>query len=393
MKITVDRETLLQPLQAVSGVVERRQTMPILSHVLIQAHDTGITLTASDLEVELRSDCNVAVEQTGETTVSARKLLDICRTLPDNSEVKLSLTEDKLTVSSGRSRFSLAVLPANDFPVVDDIGAEEQINLPQNKLKRLLERTHFSMAQQDVRYYLNGLLLELRGNEVRAVGTDGHRLAYAKENIETTTSQLKQVIVPRKGVNELQRLLEDSDAAVDCHLGANHIRIKVGDTQFTSKLIEGRFPDYSKVIPIETNVSLIGDRNEIRQAIARASILSNEKYRGLRLVLEPNLLKIQAHNPDQEEASEEVMVNYDGANIEVGFNATYLMDALGALHGEQFDLQIKDANSSALIRGTQTTAVAEKADDNTEENKEEGKKQSPSDQGQDARYVVMPMRL
>lgn len=384
MKITVDRETLLQPLQAVSGVVERRQTMPILSHVLIQANDSGIKLTASDLEVELRSECAVAVEQSGETTVSARKLLDICRTLPDNSEVKLVSSDNKLTVSSGRSRFSLAILPATDFPIVDEIGAEDEISIPQNQLKRLLERTHFSMAQQDVRYYLNGLLLELRADEVRAVGTDGHRLAFAKEGVSSSSNQLKQVIVPRKGVNELQRLLSDTDQPVQLHLGANHVRIKVEGTQFTSKLIEGRFPDYSKVIPVETNVSLIADRNEVRQAIARVSILSNEKYRGLRITLQQNLLKIQAHNPDQEEASEEVAVTYDGPPIEVGFNATYLLDALGAIQTDQFNLQIKDANSSALVRAEANNEAS--SDDQVTDNK-------PTDQAADARYVVMPMRL
>lgn len=368
MKITVDRETLLQPLQTVSGVVERRQTIPILSHVLIQADDNGIVLTSSDLEVELRSKTAVAVEETGSITVSARKLLDICRTLPDNSEIKLTATDNKLTASSGRSRFSLATLPPNDFPVVEEIGAEDKITISQAQLKRLLERTHFSMAQQDVRYYLNGLLVELRNDEIRTVGTDGHRLAFAKESIETGSSQLKQVIVPRKGVNELQRLLNDTDDTIDLHLGANHIRITVGDTQFTSKLIEGRFPDYSKVIPVDSTVSLIADRNAVRQAIARVSILSNEKYRGLRVALEANLLKIQAHNPDQEEASEEVVVAYEGADIEVGFNATYLLDALGAIESEQINLQIKDANSSALIR-------------------------AESDEPAQARYVVMPMRL
>lgn len=368
MKITVDRETLLQPLQAVSGVVERRQTMPILSHVLLQATDTGIRMTASDLEVELKAECQVGVEETGDITVSARKLLDICRTLPDNCEVKLSCISDKLTVSSGRSRFTLATLPASDFPVVEGIGTEDKLVVPQSTLKRLLERTHFSMAQQDVRYYLNGLLLELRADEIRCVGTDGHRLAMAVESLETST-QLKQVILPRKGVNELQRLLQDSDDGVEIELGANHLKIVQGGTQLTSKLIDGRFPDYSKVIPSEGGPTLTADRTAVRQAIARVSILSNEKYRGLRITLQDNLLKIQAHNPDQEEASEEVSVDYKGPEIEVGFNATYLLDALGVITTDEFTLQIKDANSSGLIRA------------------------AGDEQADQARYVVMPMRL
>jgi DNA polymerase-3 subunit beta len=365
MKLNAPRENFLDPLQAVIGVVERRQTMPILANVLINAKGNNVSVTATDLEVEMVASSELVAKQDGEITVPARKLLDICKALRDGSEIDLSVSGDKATIRSGRSRFTLATLPAADFPLVEDIDSKQSITVPQRDLKRLLDRTHFSMAHQDVRYYLNGLLLEMGDGKLRAVATDGHRLAMCQIDAESSEDGTHQVIVPRKGVLELQRLLGDS-GDVSIAIGNNHIRAEVGAIRFTSKLIDGRFPEYQRVIPKRSGEVIGADREELRHALHRAAILSNEKYRGVRLELGENILKIQAHNPEQEEAEEEIEVQYAGADLEIGFNVNYLVDALGALDGEEANLQINDPSSSCLIWNDGTEGCE---------------------------YVVMPMRL
>ena len=365
MKFTAAREALLKPLQAVIGVVERRQTMPILSNVLIIAKDGRVSITATDLEVELVAEAEVETEGGGEITVSGRKLLDICRALPEGTEVNVSLSGEKLGVKAGRSRFNLATLPAAEFPVVEDIKAGQTITVSQESLGRLIEKTHFSMAQQDVRYYLNGMLLETGGAHLRAVATDGHRLALCEAELDGANLDEQQVIVPRKGVLELQRLMS-GDGDLNIELGANHIRIQLDGIRFTSKLIDGRFPEYERVIPKESSNELKADRGEFRGALQRTAILSNEKYRGIRLVIRDSGVVLQAHNPEQEEAEEELAVDYSGEDIEIGFNVNYLLDALGAVEGDDVTLSVQDSNSSCLIR-------------------QPGKK--------DCTFVVMPMRL
>ena len=365
MKFTAAREALLKPLQAVIGVVERRQTMPILSNVLIIAKDGRVSITATDLEVELVAEAEVDTESGGEITVSGRKLLDICRALPEGTEVNVSVSGEKLGVKAGRSRFNLATLPAAEFPVVEDIKAGQTISVSQESLGRLIEKTHFSMAQQDVRYYLNGMLLETGGSHLRAVATDGHRLALCQAELEGGNLDEQQVIVPRKGVLELQRLMS-GDGDLNIELGANHIRIQLDGIRFTSKLIDGRFPEYERVIPKESSNELKADRGEFRGALQRTAILSNEKYRGIRLVIRDSGVVLQAHNPEQEEAEEELAVDYSGEDIEIGFNVNYLLDALGAVEGDDVTLSVQDSNSSCLIR-------------------QPGK--------DDCTFVVMPMRL
>ena len=364
MKFTAAREALLKPLQAVIGVVERRQTMPILSNVLIVARDGQVSITATDLEVELVAQADVETSSGGEITVSGRKLLDICRALPDGSEIDLSVSGETLTVRSGRSRFNQATLPAAEFPVVEDIKSSQKISVSQEGLGRLIEKTHFSMAQQDVRYYLNGMLLETGGGHLRAVATDGHRLALCQIGVEGSKDE-QQVIVPRKGVLELQRLMS-GEGDLNIELGANHIRIQLEGIRFTSKLIDGRFPEYERVIPKESSNELKADRGAFRGALQRTAILSNEKYRGIRLVIRDSGVMLQAHNPEQEEAEEELGVEYNGEDIEIGFNVNYLLDALGAVEGDKVTLSVQDSNSSCLIR------------------------QPGND---DAKFVVMPMRL
>jgi DNA polymerase-3 subunit beta len=314
MKLRAARDVLLKPLQAVIGVVERRQTMPILSNVLLVARDGVLAITATDLEVELVATAEVGVEVPGEITVSGRKLLDICRALPDGSEINIAVSGEKLVVRSGKSKFNLATLPAAEFPSVEDIKAGQTIAVSQEVLGRLIEKTHFSMAQQDVRYYLNGMLLETSGKVLRAVATDGHRLALCEAEIDGAKLNQQQVIVPRKGVLELQRLM-DGQGDLNIELGPNHVRIQLASIRFTSKLIDGRFPEYERVIPKESSNELTADKALFRGALQRTAILSNEKYRGIRLIIRDSGVVIQAHNPEQEEAEEELEVSYSGEDI------------------------------------------------------------------------------
>jgi DNA polymerase-3 subunit beta len=365
MKFSISRESLLQLLQAVIGVVERRQTMPILSNILVVAHDDEVAVTATDLEVELvaRGEAE-RIDANGDITVPGRKLLDICRALPDTAMVKIALEGDRLILRSGRSRFVLSTLPAADFPVIDELQQARELKLSQADVSRLLDKTHFAMAQQDVRYYLNGLLLETGDKFVRAVATDGHRLALSE--IETPgDTDGQQVIIPRKGVLELQRLLGNGEE-LELAIGSNHIRARMDGIQFTSKLIDGRFPDYQRVIPSPKDNRLRADREELRHALQRAAILANEKYRGIRLEVAEQSLKIQANNPEQEEAEDELEVEYGGEALEIGFNVTYLLDALAAVDGDEVEIGFVDSNSSCLIQAPGT---------------------------QQSRYVVMPMRL
>ena len=365
MKLSAARDVLLKPLQAVIGVVERRQTMPILSNVLLVARDGELAVTATDLEVELVARAAVDVETGGEITVSGRKILDICKALPEDAKITITVTGEKLAVRSGRSKFSLMTLPAAEFPTVEDIKAEQTITVPQDVLSRLIEKTHFSMAQQDVRYYLNGMLLETEGNFLRAVATDGHRLALSQADLDGAKLDEQQVIVPRKGVLELQRLM-GSGGNLDIELGTNHVRVQLDGIRFTSKLIDGRFPEYERVIPQESSNELKADKGVLRDALQRTAILSNEKYRGIRLIIRDSGVVLQAHNPEQEEAEEEVEVEYSGDDIEIGFNVNYLLDAIGAVDGNEVTLSVVDSNSSCLVR-------------------------EPGNDG--SKFVVMPMRL
>lgn len=365
MKFSAARETLLKPLQTVVGVVERRQTMPILSNVLLTLQGTKLSITATDLEVEMVAEAEVNGDGGGEITVPGRKLHDIFRALPDAVSVEFTLSGERLTIKAGRSRFTLSTLRAADFPTVEEIGAKQTLRVNKPDLRRLVDKTHFSMAQQDVRYYLNGLLLETEKKRLRAVATDGHRLALSEVDLIGPASRDEQLIVPRKGVLELSRLLE-GEGEVEMALGANHIRVQLEGVRLTSKLIDGRFPEYSRVVPSQPKNVMKADRNLFRHALQRTAILSNEKYRGVRLELSPNSVILQANNPEQEEAVETLEVEYSGDAMEIGFNVNYLLDALAAVDSEQVEFGVTDANSSCLIR-------------------EPGNERT--------KFVVMPMRL
>ncbi|MEZ5503058.1 MAG: DNA polymerase III subunit beta [Halioglobus sp.] len=370
MKFSISRDSLVKSLNLVAGVVERRQTLPILANVLLVLEQDRLSLTGTDLEVELVGRMQLqAAGDSGEVTVPARKLLDICKSLPEGSEIHFSVKENKATVKSGRSRFTLSTLPAREFPNVEDSIGTHQITLKQGQLRRLIERTGFAMAQQDVRYYLNGMLWELDNKKVlRVVATDGHRLAMCTlpEKVKVNGEGGTQVILPRKGVLELARLLMEDNEDIAITIGSNHIRAATNDFTFTSKLVDGKFPDYQRVLPRSPDKILMGSRQELRQAFTRTAILSNEKYRGVRLKLTKNSLDIVANNPEQEEAEETVSVEYAGEPLEIGFNVSYLLDVLGVLTGDQVKLSLADPNSSALL-----------------EESESG----------DSLYVVMPMRL
>ena len=364
MKLTATREDLLAPLQSVIGVVERRQTMPVLANVLLSARDNRLAITGTDLEVELVAATKVGLEQPGDITVPGRKLVDIFRALPEGVSITLSTEGERMTIRAGRSRFTLSTLPAAEFPVVEEINAGQTLSLPQGEFRRLIDKTHFSMAQQDVRYYLNGLLLETHESILRAVATDGHRLALCEMALPSS-GKGGQVIVPRKGVLELQRIL-GTEGNVELAIGTNHVRAQIGDIRFTSKLIDGRFPEYGRVIPSNPTKRIIADRETLRQALQRTAILSNEKYRGIRLTLKSGLLMLTAHNPEQEEAEDQVEVAYEGEDVEIGFNVNYLLDALSAIESDKVELGLTDSNSSCLVHAPDAVHT---------------------------RYVVMPMRL
>ena len=370
MKFSVSRDALIKPLNLVAGVVERRQTLPILSNVLLSLEGSRLSLTGTDLEVELVGRIEVQNDgPDGDITVPARKLVDICKSLPDGVDIAFSVEDGRVTVNAGRSRFTLSTLPAAEFPTVEAGEGEIDLELAQTLVRQMIDRTGFAMAQQDVRYYLNGMYMEIKEGRLRFVATDGHRLALCTAPGQVEAED-KSVIVPRKGILELSRLL-DADGSVTLTVGSNHIRAATDQFTFTSKLIDGKFPEYERVLPRSPDKSVTGDRRELRQAFTRTAILSNEKYRGVRLALTNGSLEITANEPGHGLAEEMVPVDYSGEALEVGFNVSYLLDVLGVLSGSTVRMSLSDSASSALV--------------------EDGDAGGETDA--EALYVVMPMRL
>jgi len=366
MKITVQRETLLPALQMVNGAIERRQSLPILGNVLMVLENGRLTLTGTDMEVEIVAAVPLEASEGFAVTAPARKLLDIVRALPPQASMELSVGESQVGLKSGRSRFALATMPAADFPNIGDFEPALEFSVGADELKSLIGDTQFAMAHQDVRYYLNGLLLEMGGPKLRAVATDGHRLAMAELDVAAPFADTRQVIVPRKGIGELGRLLDDSEEKVTIGLTDNHLRVSVDDKKLTTKLIEGKFPDYERVIPVAGEKVVLADRELLKQGLSRAAILSNEKFRGIRLILGDKTLKAVAHNPEQEEAEEEMEVEYEGEALEIGFNVSYLLDVLNTVTDAKIRIALSDGASSCLL--------------------------TPEMEG-GRKYVVMPMRL
>ena len=368
MKLNLQRETLLKPLQQVIGVVERKQTLPILSNVLLRTKDNKLSITGTDLEVELVGHSEQPA-QTGDyqITVPGRKLMDICKALPEDAPIELYQNNEKVTLRSGRSRFTLSTLPADDFPSVEDQTGDITFGLSQKDFRYLLNRTAFAMAQQDVRYYLNGLLLEVNDKNLRAVATDGHRLAMNIIDTDIATDHRVQIIIPRKGITELMRLLEDVDATVQIAINKNHLKVVGPHFTFTSKLIDGRFPDYSRVIPMKSTKSIIVDCDTLSHALQRTAILCNEKFRGVRFELRKDLLKILANNPEQEAAEEELNVEYKGEDLDIGFNVNYLLDLLNVVKSGAVKLNFTTSDASMLIEEASSS--------------------------ENSKFVIMPMRL
>jgi len=349
MQTSLTREEFLKPLGYVAGVVERRQTLPVLSYVLLRQQDGEMTLTGTDLEIEVIAIIKKLDGANIEMTLPARKLFDICRALPAGAEVVIKKEGEKAIIKSGKSRFALATVPVTDFPYIQASQWEQALTIKQSDLKRLFEQTHFCMAQQDVRYYLNGLLFELTDKKLRAVATDGHRMAVTELGLDKSIKSERQVIVPRKGVQEMMRLLNDTDDTVDLQFGTNHLRAQTNEFIFTSKLIDGRYPDYTKVIPHSQSKLIHLPRESFRETLGRVAILSSEKYRGVRLSLSNKILHVTAHNPEQEEAQEEVSTDYAGENMEIGFNVNYMIEAISALGSEQVVFGLNDPNSSCTL--------------------------------------------
>ena len=366
MNIQINRETLLKPLASVTSIVEKRHTLPILSNLLLEAKQNKIHLTATDLEMQISLSVESAVGGDFSTTISARKLLDICRSLPENTDINMLTNESRVTLKAGKSRFNLQTLPSADYPVMTKTSSQSTtITIAQTQLKGLLKQVEFAMAQQDIRYYLNGLLFEINDKRLNVVGTDGHRLSFTSTELKQSYEK-QEVILPRKTVIELIKLLDESEEDVQVELSSNQVNFSFSNIKLISKVIDGKFPDYNRVIPTGHQNSFITDRIGMLLAMQRASILSNEKYRGIRMVLSNNNLKLISTNSDQEEAEEELEVNYTGDALDIGFNVTYLIDVLNNANSEQATFSFADANSSCLV---------------TVPNNENYK------------YVVMPMRI
>jgi DNA polymerase-3 subunit beta len=366
MNIQINRETLLKPLTSVTSIVEKRHTLPILSNLLLEAKQNKIHLTATDLEMQISLSVESATSNDFSTTISAKKLLDICRSLPDNSDINMATNDSRITVKAGKSRFNLQTLPAADYPVMTKTQSQGTVvTIPQRQLKELLKQVEFAMAQQDIRYYLNGLLVEVVANRLNIVGTDGHRLSFTSTELKENYEK-QDVILPRKTVIELIKLLDDSEEDVNVEIANNQVNFSFGNIKLISKVIDGKFPDYNRVIPTGHQNTFTTERLGVLLAMQRASILSNEKYRGIRMVLSNNNLKLISTNSDQEEAEEELEIAYDSDVLDIGFNVTYLIDVLNNTNSEQVTFSFADANSSCLIT-------------------------LPNNP--DYKYVVMPMRI
>ncbi len=350
MQFQIARDALLKPLQLVSGVVERRGTLPVLSNLLLELRGNRLSLTSSNQELELSAEVDVSdVQADGRITASARKLFDICRSLPEESEIRFKVDGAKLKVSSSQSNFTLATLPAEDFPKTESEIDTIALTLTQEQLSEVLASTSFAMAQKDFRPYLNGVLIEVDAASLRAVATDGHRLALHTVQVETNAEEKHQLILPRRSAIELARLLQEPDQPVTVTGGAGHFRARMSNCAFVSKLVNSRFADYERVIPRGGSKVLVGDREALRQACHRASILFSEKYQIASFKLSPGEFKVVARNPDQEVSEESVVIDYEGDPIEIGFNVSYLIDVFSAIRTDKVRMELTDANGAVLL--------------------------------------------
>lgn len=366
MNIKINRDALLKPLANVASIVERKHALPILSNILIQGKDGQVQLTATDLEMQVSLSFKADLKEEIATTISARKFFDITRSLPDDCVIDIAIKDSRVAVKANKSRFAIQTLPAKDYPVMTKASSEAVvITISQIQLKRLLKQVEFAMAQQDIRYYLNGLLFEIDGNSLNIVGTDGHRLSFTSSELSRSYEK-HNIIIPRKTIIELIKLLDDSDNEVNIEVSTTQVNFSFNDIKLITKVIDGKFPDYTRVIPVGHQNKFTVDRMTVLLAMQRASILSNEKYRGIRMVLGINSLRLISTNSEQEEAEEELEVNYTGDTLDIGFNVTYLIDVLNNVTNPEVVFSFADANSSCLVT-------------------------VPNDENY--KYVVMPMRI
>ena len=365
LKATQDK--VLSVLQSVAGIVERRHTLPVLANVLIRKTGNALQLTTSDLEIQIRTTAELDGDNGSfTTTVGARKLIDILRTMRSDQTVSLESTQNKLVLKGGKSRFTLQTLPAEDFPLVQEAPSfGPAFSVPQKTLKDLMNQVSFAMAVHDIRYYLNGILFVAEGKQLSLVATDGHRLAFASATLDVEVPR-QEVILPRKTVLELQRLLSDADGAIEMRFANNQAKFSFDGMEFVTKLVEGKFPDYNRVIPKNHRNHITLGRAPLLACLQRTAILTSEKFKGVRLNVEPGLLRVASNNAEQEEAVDELDIDYNGDAIEIGFNVTYLIDALSNMSQDMVKLELQDSNSSALLTKPENNAF---------------------------KYVVMPMRI
>ena len=366
MDIKVNREHILPIINRVVTVVERRQTLPILGNLLLRANDGYLTIVGTDMEIEILARCIADIIEPGQGTVPARKFGDICKSLIEGTDIRLKFSNERCVLSAERGRYILGTLPSQDFPNMEVITPDVEIHIEEGNLKKILEKTSFAMAQQDVRYYLNGLFIEVDKSSLKAVATDGHRLACFNHPCDLDVLNTYSLIIPYKTVTELRRQLTYGTNDIRIEISPRLIRFTVSDTVSTSKLIDGRYPDYQRVIPASLTKIATVDRESLRKALARAAILSNEKYRGLRVTFETGLMRLIAQNPEQEEAIEEMELKYEGDTTIIGFNISYLSDLLNTIDTVDVEVHFEDGNSSSLWRGMGSNNET---------------------------YVVMPMRL
>ncbi len=366
MNFIINREQLLVPLQQIVSIIEKRQTMPILSNILIVVNENCLVLTGTDLEIQLIAKINLDSSETGEITIPARKFLDIIRLLPSEAEIKIELSNEKVKVSSGRSRFSLSTLAANNYPEFSESEFENQFLINAGKMKKALDKTVFCMANQDVRYYLNGLLLHISNSKLKLVASDGHRLSIYEDDIGVATGYETRIILPRKGVVELSRLLDDEDAELNIQFSSSNIKIQIKEYVFSAKLVDSKYPDFSKVFEQPFFNQIHVQKQLLKEALTRVAILSNEKFKGVTFEVSNELLKLSSHNPEHDEAEEELIIEYQGEPISIAFNSQYLLDAVSNLDSELAVLSIASNSSSCFVEEPQQQLY---------------------------RFIVMPMRL
>jgi len=366
MKFIINRELLLTPLQQIVNVIEKRQTMPILANVLFQLENNLLILTGTDLEVQIVAQIILENDQQGSITIPARKLLDICRLLPNEADIKFELIDSKLKIQSGRSRFMVSTLQADDYPKFEMSSMDCRFTMQTGQLKKALDKTTFCMANQDIRYYLNGIMLSIFNQQLKLVGSDGHRLSIYEDSISQETGIESRIIIPRKGVLELARLLEDEEQEVQIEFSRNNIRVVIDNIIFSAKLVDSKYPEFNKVFEQDFHSPIHVQKHILKDALTRVAILSNEKFKGVEFVIDGNNLRISTNNPEHEEAEEDITIEYQGPPLSIAFNSQYILEAVSNLDSELAVLTVAENSSCCFI-------------------------EEPSEQ--EYKFIVMPMRL